>query len=368
MKRPTSRAFASVAFFLVLTAPIPAAASGLSYEAFAGVDAGNGEAGSGTIIGNGGSGSGLNCTTYGPSSLQISSFSNEFTAPAGGIGPCNYYGGAIDVIGSTSKTVSTGSVSANFSGNVFTGSATGSSTSAVNGEFSLHATATGNYTGSLGPTTETVGAGAAAADDPNWSVSCPLCSAGETIVPTFWWTYTASITTNQNFVFQVTPYGTFGLELVMDLNNEGVHPAFEVFDGGGTGDPSWNCFSNPICPSFTVGPGSMSGTSNFNYTPNESVTLGAGNTVTVDEEVELAVQSGNTATVDPDAVLTAVTWATTGGTSISGVTVTTSTGVYADGGYTAFSSAAPEPASWLLCALGLGAVLIGIRKRGSALG
>jgi hypothetical protein len=363
MKRPTARAFASVVFLLLLKAP--ATASSLSYEAFAGVDAGNGEAGSGTIIGNGGSGSGLNCTTYGPSSLLISPFSNGFTAPEGGIGPCNYYGGAIDVIGSTSKTASTGSVSASFSGSTFTGSATGASQSAANGEFSLHATATGSFTGSLGPTTETVSAGAAAADDPNWSVSCPACSAGETLIPTFWWTYTASITTNQNYVFGVSPYGSFGLELNMDLNHEGVDSAFEVFDGGGTGAPSWNCYYNPICPSFTVGPGSMSGTSNFNFTPYaQSVTLGAGNMVTVDEEVELAVQSGNTATVDPDAVLTAVTWDTTSGSPVSGVTVTTSTGVYSGGGYSAFGSAAPEPASWFLCALALGAVLIGIRRRG----
>ena len=61
-------------------------------------------------------------------------------------------------------------------------------------------------------------------------------------------------------------------------------------------------------------------------------------------------------------VLKVVSWENANGNSISGVTLTTSNGVYADGSYTAFTSSTPEPASWLLCALGVGAFAIHKRR------
>lgn len=371
LRRPAAQAFSLFLLFLAMIPHTPvAAASSITYEAYVGADAGNGEAGSGSIIGNGASGSGLNCTTYGNTSLQISSGINSgLTVPSGGIGPCSYYGGAIDNVGATTQAASTGNVSAVFGGtNSFTGSATASSGSASNGDFSLNAVATGSYTGGLGPTTQTQAAAASAASDPNWVVTCPTCSVGEALIPVFTWTFSTSITTNQSYVYQQNPYGGFNLELSMNLNNEGWQPAFQVNFSGGSANPSWQCDYNPVCPSFTVGPGSISGTSVFSISPyDQSVTLGAGKSVTFDEAVGLAVDTADTATVDPNAVLTGIAWETNtiyGEQAVTGVTVTTSNGVYTDEGYSSFSSS-PEPVSWILCALGLAAALVKIRRVGA---
>jgi hypothetical protein len=174
-KRWAGRIVPGVAFFLAMTAHLPVlAAASITYKAYVGVD--SGDAGSGTIIGNGASGSGSNCTTYGSTTLQISpSLNSGFSVPSGGIGPCGYYGGAIDNVGSTSKTASTGSVTAAFDANSFTGSSTASSGTAAIGEFSLNATATGSYSGGLGPTTKTQSAARRRPATPiGWSLAPPV--------------------------------------------------------------------------------------------------------------------------------------------------------------------------------------------------
>jgi len=353
-------------FFLALTATFPATATTIVYEAYAGSVGGNGETGSGTIIGNGSSGTGSSCTTSGPTDLQMgSAYSTGLTFPAGGVGPCGYYGGAIDSRGVLSQTAFTGSVTASFGGNTFTGSATASSGSAANGEFALGASAASSYLGSSSPTSIIGSAAAAGIDDPNWVVSCPSCGVGMVLEPVYTWQMTLSISTNQNVVYQEDPGGQFGVVLLMaDVGVTGAEQAF-YSSAGGSNVPYWSCPYNPVCPAFTAGPGSLSGTSTFSFAPYRgSITLGAGSSTTMDEQVEFAISAYSNTTADPSATLTAVNWVDANGHPVSGVTLTTSEGIYANGGYTEFSSAAPEPASIILCVIGtLGGICL--RRGGS---
>lgn len=341
---------------LALTVPLSATAASITMTAFAGVVAGNGEAGSGNIIGNGASGNGLNCTTYGPSAQQESFFGEGLDVPEGGVGPCNYYGGSITNSGSALQMAATGIVTASYSGNSFTGSASATSGTVSNSEFALTAAASGTYTGTSSPTNTGQSVGMALFDDPNWTINCPGCSVGQALYPIFTWTLSLTALSSKN---AEGLYGSSYIALNMDTSNEGSFRVLAVNQGPGAGDPTCGSVS---CSSlgFTVGGDSLSGTTTINTPAFEGVTM-TGTSMTIDEQVGLIMQSYYSASVDPNAILTAVNWLNSSGAPVSGVTLTTSTGIYADGGYTEFSSSAPEPASWLLCAMGLGAVLV---KRG----
>jgi hypothetical protein len=215
-------------------------------------------------------------------------------------------------------------------------------------------------------------AAVAAVNDPNWQITCPTCTAGQVLHPTFYWTFTTSLnaSANENYVFQVDPYGNFDvrLSMLMTPDNEGPENALNIQFNGGAGDPANNCQLDPVCPTFISGIGTISGAPSFSFSPyDEGVLLGPGNSATVDEAAEFIVSTGNTATVDPSLVMTGVSWTDSNGNAVDGVTLTTSAGVYADGAYTAFSGGIPEPPAWLLAALGLGAVAVWrIRTRGKA--
>ncbi len=365
------RAPAAAPAILCVLMAVPGTAGTITYEAFAGSIAGNGGAGSGNLIGNGSSGNGQSCTTAGPASLQIgSAFSTGLPTPAGGVGPCGYYGGSIDHAGSTSQTASTGTVAATFSNGsgVFSGNATALSASALNGEFALSADASSNYLGGTGSTTITQSAAGAAIDDPNWVISCSTCSPGSTYHPVFTLTLTANITANQAYIYQQDLYGGFNLnvDFQMTPDNQGELSAFQVYNYQNQ-TPSWLCYYNPVCPTtFTVGPGLLSGTSTFSFSPyDQGVTLGAGRSATVDEKIAFIVGTENTATADPNITLTAVNWVDGSNNPVSGITLTTSEGVYSNGGYAPFTSQSvtPEPSSVILCGLGLGLCAVGWLRR-----
>jgi hypothetical protein len=364
-----ARYYPAALLLLTLAVPVTATAGSISYDAFVGSVAGfYGNQSTGPIIGNGGSGSGTNCSSGGPVSLAITPFSSGFSVPAGGVAPCNYFGGTIQNVGSTPQSAATGTVAGTFTNgqSIFSGNASSSSgnspTSSVS--FGVHAAASFQGVGDGGGTLAESGA-AAAIDDPNWTVSCPTCSAGEQLFPTFTWSLTNfAITTN----LTAPNLGDFYLNLYSDLNHEWPFTDFEVnFNNGGPGsEPTLECLGtvNTTCPAgFTVYPGGFSGAMTFTFAPDDTlqaVTLGAGNTATVDAQFAFTALAQTNATIDPDFGITSIGWEDGFGRAISGVTLTTSNGVYSDGGYQAFQSASPEPASWLLCALGLGAV--GVRR------
>lgn len=345
------------ALILCLALATPICATATTITAFAGVVAGNGEAGSGTIIGNGASGNGLNCTTYGPSAQQESFFGAGLDVPEGGVGPCNYYGGSITNSGSGPQMAATGIVTASYSGNSFSGSASATAGTVGNSEFALTAAASGTYTGTSSPTNTGQSVGMDLFNDPNWIINCPSCSAGQALYPVFTWTLTLTALSSEN---AEGLYGSSYIELNMDTNNEGPFRVLAVDQGAGAGDPTCGSYS---CSGlgFTVGGDSLSGTATFSTPAFEGVTM-TGTSMTIDEQVGLIMQSYYSASVDPNAILTAVNWLNSSGAPVSGVTLTTSTGTYADGGYTETGNSTPEPASWLLCALGLGAVLANRRR------
>jgi len=369
-QRAAVRHYRGVLLLLALAAP-KTATSGPVYDAFVGSIGGfYGNPSSGTIIGNGASGSGTNCTSGGPVSLAVTAFSSGFSAPSGGVQPCNYFGGIIQNTGSTPQAAATGNVSGTFTSGMsaFQGNATASagnsSTSSV--VLGIHAAASFQGVGDGGGTLAETGA-AAAIDDPNWVVSCPGCAAGATIYPTFTWTISnADITSN----LTSPNLGDFYVYLDSDLNHEYPFTDFEVlFNNGGPGsEPTIECLggSGSTCPSgFTVYPGGFSGAMTFTFAPDisyQSVTLGAGKSATVDAQFAFTALADTNATIDPGYGLTGVNWEDANGNPVSGVTLTTSNGVYADGSYTAFTSSTPEPASWLLCALGVGAFAIHKRR------
>jgi hypothetical protein len=356
---------AGLLLLLAMTAPFSAKANSITYDAFAGSVAGfYGNASSGNIIGNGGSGSGTNCSTGGPVNLATTPFSSGFSVPAGGVAPCNYFGGTIQNVGSTPQTAATGNVAgtftsgqSSFSGNA-TATAGNSSSSSV--AFGIHAQASFSGVSDGGGTLAESGA-AAAIDDPNWTVTCPRCSVGEVLFPTFTWSISnVAITSNL-----IAPnLGDFYLNLYSDLNHEWPFTDFEVnYNNGGPGsEPTLECLgqSDSTCPpGFLLYPGGFSGAMTFTFAPDDSlqsVTLGAGNSATVDAQFAFTALAQTNSTIDPDFGITAVSWEDGSGRAISGVTLTTSNGVYTDSGYESF---APEPASWLLCALGVGLVAVG---------
>lgn len=360
-----ARYYPGVLLLLTLAAPLAVTAGTITYDAFAGSIGGYfGNASSGTIIGNGASGSGLNCSTGGPVNMAISTFSTGFGVPAGGVAPCNYFGGTIENVGSTPQTAVTGSVSGTFTNgqSAFQGSATAMAGNSASGSIALGPAGANASFGGLsdGGGTEASSGAAAAIDDPNWVVNCPTCAAGETIFPNFTWTVSnADVTTDQT----APNAGSFFLTLYSNLNSEGTFVDWDVdFNDGGPGSiPTVNCPGEATGCGFDVYPGGFSGATTFTFAPDisyQSVTLGAGNSVTVDAQFAFTVVAYTNADVDPGSTLTGVSWVDGGGAPVSGVTLTTSNGVYADGTYTAFSSPTPEPASWLLCALGMGAVAV----------
>ncbi len=332
---------------LLLASSGAAFADSLTYEAFAGVIGGPG---SGPLIGNGSSGSGQNCSTSGPLSLQIGSgFSTFLPSPQGGIGPCGYFGGVIDNTGSHPQTAATGTVSATYNGNSFSATATTASGSSAAGEFALSASTASTFSGTSSSVSFSNVAAASAIDDASWTATCLSCAAGMMIDPVFNWTVSTNITTGKS---ASGVQGSFQISLDMQTtpSNEGEQPAFHT-DARYSDTPTWTCFNNGVCPDFTAGTGSLSGTSTFTYQPyNVGVTLGT----TYDEKVAWIVSGTNDETIDPDAVLTAVNWVDGSGRPVNGVVLTTSTGIYANGTYTAFASlsSAPEPGALLLCALG----------------
>jgi hypothetical protein len=359
-----ARYYPGVLLLLALAAPITATA-GPIYDAFVGSIGGfYGSPSSGTIIGNGASGSGMNCSSGGPVPLATTTFSSGFSAPAGGVAPCNYFGGIIQNTGSTPQTAATGVVSGTFTsgGSAFQGNASASAgnSSSSSVAFGVQATAAFQGVGDGGGTLAETGA-AAAIDDPNWTVTCPTCAAGATIYPTFTWSISSvDITSNPT----APNLGDFYLNLYSDLNHEYMFTDFEVdFNNGGPGsEPTVECLgtSDTTCPpGFTIYPGGFSGAITFTFAPDiayQEVTLGVGNSATVDAQFAFTALAQTNNTIDPGFGLTGVSWENGFGAPISGVTLTTSNGIYADGVYTAFSSSTPEPASWLLCALGVGAV------------
>jgi len=356
---------AGLLLLLAMTVPFSAKANSITYDAFAGSVAGYfGNASTGNIIGNGGSGSGTNCSTGGPVTMAIPTFSSGFSVPAGGVGPCNYFGGTIQNVGSTPQTAATGNVSGTFTSGLssFTGNATASAGNSSNSSvaFGIQATASFQGVGDGGGTLAESGA-AAAIDDPNWTVSCPRCSAGETIFPTFTWSISnVDITSNL-----IAPnLGDFYLNLYSDLNHQWMFTDFEVnYNNGGPGsEPTVECLGGigSACPpGFLLYPGGFSGAMTFTFAPDislQAVTLGAGNSATVDAQFAFTALAQTNSTIDPGFGITGVGWEDGNGNAISGVTLTTSNGVYSDSGYESF---APEPASWLLCALGVGLVAAG---------
>jgi hypothetical protein len=370
-----ARYYAGVLFFLALAAPINATAGTITYDAFVGAIGGfYGNPSSGTIIGNGASGNGMNCSTGGPVKMAISAFSSGFSVPAGGVAPCNYFGGVIENTGSTPQSAATGNVSGTFTAgqSAFQGNAMASAgnspTSSV--AFGFQAQASFQGVGDGGGTLAEAGA-AAAMDDPNWVVSCPSCSAGETLYPAFTWTI-SNVNVTSNVI--APDLGDFYLFFDSDLDDEWPFTPFEViFNNGGPGsEPTVECNNNlnSTCPpGFTLYAGGFSGATTFTFAPDNSlqaVTLGAGKSVTADAQFAFTALAQTNATIDPGLDLTGVSWEDAGGNPISGVTLTTSNGVYANGVYTAFSSSTPEPASWLLCALGVGAAAIKWCRSGSA--
>jgi MYXO-CTERM domain-containing protein len=353
---------------LAMSVTLPAVAGTISYEAYAGVVEGSGGGGTGSIIGNGASGTGMNCTTFGPASMQLgSAFQTGVTFPAGGVQPCGYFGGALDNVGVSPQTASTGVLAATFpNSNSSTGNASASSTSNASGEIALSAGATTTFDGGGGYSSA---GGAAGIDDPNWTISCPSCAAGMVLNPVYTFQISLNLTSNQNIVSQ-DPGGTFSAVLYMQqVGQTSVQDAFYTLAENAQ-VPSWLCYNNPVCPSFTVGPGSLSGTTTLAFVPFQgSITLGAGNQTTIEEAVAFSVFTDDNATADPTAVLTSVLWEDPNDNNalVSGVTLTTSEGVYANGGYTASSSATPEPVSLALGALGLmGAALVRRRARPQA--
>jgi hypothetical protein len=370
-----TRYYPGVLVLLALAAPITATAGSINYDAFVGSIGGfYGNPSSGTIIGNGASGSGTNCSSGGPVSLAITPFSSGFSAPSGGVQPCNYFGGIIQNTGSTPQTAATGNVSGTFTSGMsaFQGNATASAgnSSSSSVVLGVHAAASFQGVGDGGGTLAETGA-AAAIDDPNWVVSCPTCSAGATIYPIFTWSISnADVTSN----LTAPNLGDFYLYLFSDLNHEYPFNDFEViFNNGGPGsEPVVECLgtSDTTCPpGFSVYPGGFSGAMTFTFAPDisyQSVTLGAGNSATVDAQFAFTALADTNAAIDPGFGLTGVSWEDANGNPISGVTLTTSNGVYADGVYTASSTSTPEPASWLLCALGVGAVAMRRFRTGRA--
>jgi len=342
---------------LAMSVTLPAVAGTISYEAYAGVVGGSGGGGTGSIIGNGASGTGMNCTTFGPTSMQLgSAFQTGLTYPAGGVQPCGYFGGALDNVGTSSQTASTGTLSATFpNSNSSTGSASASASSNAQGEIVLSAGAATTFNGGGGYSSA---GGAAGIDDPNWTISCPTCAAGMVLNPVYEFQMSLDVS---------DPGGSF--QAVVYMQQVGVTSVQDAFfvSAAGSQVPSWLCYNNPM---FTVGPGSLSGTETLAFVPFQgSITLGAGEQTTIEEDVAFAVSADRNATADPTAVLTSVLWEdpNNGNALVSGVTLTTSEGVYANGGYTASSSATPEPASLALGALGLmGAALVRRRARPQA--
>jgi hypothetical protein len=247
-----ARYYPCVLLLLALAAPITVTA-GPIYDAFVGSIGGfYGNPSSGTIIGNGASGSGMNCSSGGPVNLSISTFNSSFGVPAGGVKPCNYFGGIIENVGSAPQIAATGAVSGTFTSGMsaFQGNASASAGSSSNSSVVLGVQAATSFqgVGDGGGTLAETGA-AAAIDDPNWFVSCPTCSPGQTIYPTFTWSISnVDITSN----LTAPNLGDFYLDLYSDLNHEGLFTDFEViFNNGGPGsEPTVECLGDTgdACP------------------------------------------------------------------------------------------------------------------------
>jgi hypothetical protein len=348
-----------VLLLVALAAPITAAAGSITYDAFAGSIGGSYDSpGTGNLVGNGAFGSGTNCSSSAAVNLSISTLSSNLSAPSGGVGPCSFFGGIVEHVGSTPQTAATGPVSGTFTSghSNYGGAAMALAGSFANSSVALGVGAAGNLQGTFDGGTEASSVATAAIDDPNWKVSCPNCAPGETLFPSFTWSIVdVAVKTNLTGPNR----GNFLLKLSSDLNNGGILVDWIVdYKNGGPGsEPNVTCPGEVAGCGFDIYPGGFSGAATFTFAPDSSaqaVTLGTGNSVNIDAQFALTSSVDSTGVIDPGAILTSVTWENAGGAPVSGVTLTTSTGVYADGGYTPFTTSTPEPASWLLCALGLG--------------
>jgi len=348
---------------LALAVPCSAEAGSITYAAYVGVVGGDLGPGTGNLFGNGASGNGSNCTTAGPSSPQAFFPGTGVSTPEGGIGPCHYFGGEIYNTGNTPQSA-TGNVASTFNGSSYSGSAQASAgsplpNSAQNpaGAFELYAAAQSTFTGNNGSVVFDEAGADATITDTAFLATCAIsampgnCGANEHINPHFIWDMTLNAESNGfadgDWVIK--------LQMQMTPDNQGPRSALQVYFSGGTSKPTFNCYDLEACPAFTLGPGSLSGSNvSLNYVPfDEGITLNAQGTNSFTEEAGFQVYTSGHGSVDPGAALTGVTWTDGNGNPVTGITLTTSLGTYTDSGYTAFDSAAPEPGSWLLSAMGL---------------
>lgn len=342
----------------------PAHAGNISWV---GIVNGNGEGGTGGTFGSS-TGNGQSCTTYGPGFGEPSSFFGTMVGiPLGGIQTCGYFGGSLAASGAlvnasiSAQINNGGSSSGSASAAASLGASTvGSGAHTYTGAYTLQAEASQTLANQgSSPTTSFVSAGAALADDTNWTVSAPLLSPGTPLIPT----YTFAISGNAG-----TPYLSGGANVAygqtdLDMYVQQIGAEVNALGAFGVrityGQNGITCYynSNPLnsCAAigFTTGAGTIQGTGVFTYT-SPAYMLNDG---TVEEEIGLdAIASGN-AFVDPNATLIAVSFAQNtvfGLVPVTDFTLTTSSGTFTQNGFTPNAPAAtPEPVAGLLAGLGL---------------